>query len=283
MFEDRTSKQSYSLNLLDGSQLILDLKNTSFSHQIQSLVGKQHKHGDNKQHRVASRSDLRPWQRISIRASRIAPSYTSKRYQTKSTADGRDAGSSLNQLGSLAMDPSHGRRQGNASSHYKVHELTVLPLDDLEEEEEEEDSGQEAIGLNSSLKRSSRHRHRGRSLQQYSGAMPYSIPSLPYHPTIIFALINNCGGPLPASTEDMSRLLFGTSSDSIPGSGSGSGSARKLSTSAGTTPGSGSGSGSARKLSASAGTSFAGWNNACSYGQVNISRESVEVLEVRLI
>ena len=248
MFEDRTSQQSYSLNLPDGSQLILDLKNTNFSHKI------PHKHGD-KQHRVASRSDLRPWQRVSIRASRINPIPTKTGYRTKAAANGRDAGGSLNQLGSLAMEPSHGRQQVDASSHYEVHELTVIALDDHDDEK--------AIGVNSSLKRSVRQR--GRSLLQYSGAMPYSIPSLPYHPTIIFALMSNCGGPLPASTEDMSRLLFGTSSDSIPGSGSSSG------------------SGSARKLSASVGTSFAGWNNACSYGQVNISQESVEVLEVRLI
>ena len=78
-----------------------------------------------------------------------------------------------------------------------------------------------------------------------ASASPYSSPTMPYSPKIIFALMRNCGGPLPASTAAMSEVLFGSPS-------------------------------------APQNQSFSGWNQACSYGQVTIVPDSVVVKEVRL-
>ena len=60
--------------------------------------------------------------------------------------------------------------------------------------------------------------HRMRGLRQASSppSSPYPVPTLPYAPTIIFALMSNCNGPYGASVDAMSSILFGNSSLNSP-------------------------------------------------------------------
>jgi len=253
MLEGRTSQQVYSLMLPDGSQLRLDMKDAQLNHQLRTAVGGSRWASK----RPASRSDLRPWQRVSIRASRSRPEAAPSKRRTASKVGSKGA-TEAPDVASSSID-----LEGQSYS-YQVHELTVLPLSEDDYGQHEVQSQDGAIGNRSNQGSGFRKgdkpanqigRYPKRRLLQASEVFsPYAIPKLPYAPSIIFALMSNCGGPPPAPLEDMYKLLFGISAESSSGSSSGNPNATA--------------------------TSFAGWSNACSYGQVTIDPNFVRLIEV---
>ncbi|GAX86096.1 hypothetical protein CEUSTIGMA_g13509.t1 [Chlamydomonas eustigma] len=80
-----------------------------------------------------------------------------------------------------------------------------------------------------------------RHLLQNSSSL-FPIPSLPYAPTILFAIMSNCGASAGTSVKAMTSLIFNASAQA-------------------------------------SWQSFLGWNKACSYNQVRIDPSSILVVE----
>ncbi|GAX85537.1 hypothetical protein CEUSTIGMA_g12953.t1 [Chlamydomonas eustigma] len=80
-----------------------------------------------------------------------------------------------------------------------------------------------------------------RHLLQNSSSL-FPIPSLPYTPTILFAIMSNCGASAGTSVKAMTSLIFNASAQA-------------------------------------SWQSFLGWNKACSYNQVRIDPSSILVVE----
>ncbi|GAX85536.1 hypothetical protein CEUSTIGMA_g12952.t1 [Chlamydomonas eustigma] len=80
-----------------------------------------------------------------------------------------------------------------------------------------------------------------RHLLQNSSSL-FPIPSLPYAPTIIFAIMSNCGANASTSVTAMTSLIFNASEQA-------------------------------------SGQSFLGWNNVCTHNQVEIDPSAILVLE----
>jgi hypothetical protein len=76
-----------------------------------------------------------------------------------------------------------------------------------------------------------------------NSSYPYPIPSLPYAPTIIFAVMSNCGASASTNITAMTSVIFNASAQPT-------------------------------------GQSFLGWNNVCTHNQVLIEPSSILVVEV---
>ena len=217
MLEGHTSRKVYALDLADGARVRLNLtkaKKLNSGGKHSSASASEQAGAAGSPPSLLAEELLRPWQSIKVRASR-------QKAAVRATKSGGGGVSKLQQ-----------RAASSSTSHQKqdqldVHDLTVL------DDTPRATSAAAATG--------GRHRRRRGLSQVYGGS--YVSPTMPYSPTIIFALMSNCGGPLPTSMAAMSAALFG-----VP--------------------------------SAPQNQSFSGWNNACSYGQVTIAPGSVVVKEV---
>ena len=210
MLEGHTSRKVYALDLPDGSRIRLNLtKAKKHGLQRSSASGRAGAAGSPLS---LTEEQLHPWQSVKVRASR-------RKAAGHAVPPGGVGGNKQQQKVASLSSSSH----QNEDQQLDVHDLIVL--DDAMK-------SSAAIG-----------QHR-RGLAQATFTSPYPSPTMPYSPKIIFALMSNCGGPLPASTAAMSEVLFGSSS-------------------------------------APQNQSFSGWNQACSYGQVTIVPDSVVVKEVR--
>ena len=211
MLEGYNSRQVYALDLPDGSRLRLNLTKTSGERRSAASASEQAAGASGSPSNILTELPLRPGQSITVQASR------------QMVAASSDGGNSTTQNATSLPSSSSYRMQDQLD----VHDLTIL------EDTPRATSAAAATG----------GRHRRGLAQVYAGS--YAAPTMPYSPTIIFALMSNCGGPLPTSMAAMSAAIFGDPS-------------------------------------APQNQSFWGWNKACSYGQVTIVPGSVVVKEVRL-
>ena len=220
MLEGHTSRKVYALDLPDGSRIRLNLtkakKHSSGGRHYSSEKELAAESPDPPN--LLTEERLHPWQSIRVRAAK-------RKTAVHAAKSGGGGGSKKQQPQAASASSSHQRQHT-----WDVHDLKVL-----DDNTTRATSASAATGI----------RRRRRLAQQAASASPYSSPTMPYSPKIIFALMSNCGGPLPTSMAAMSEVLFGSSS-------------------------------------APQNQSFSGWNQACSYGQVTIVPGSVVVKEVRL-